>query len=177
VAVLQNSLVRERYVARTDFLTGLANRMLFFATAEAEIKRSHRYHLCLSAAYIDIDNFKQVNDRFGHAVGDRMLSMIAEAIRHNVRSVDLAARLGGDEFAVLLPQTDAASAKAALSKLKHLLQRVADENQWPVTFSCGVVTFLKPPASADEMIRRADEIMYAAKAESKNALRAAVFDS
>jgi diguanylate cyclase (GGDEF)-like protein len=176
VVILQSALTREKYAARTDYLTGLANRRHFFETAEQEIRRARRYLQPFSVAYIDIDNFKEVNDRRGHAAGDRLLQSVGGVIRDNVRAVDFPARLGGDEFAVLLPQARAEAARTALSKLQQLLAETMRNERWPVTFSFGVVTFLKTPESVDEMIRKADGLMYAVKAEGKNAIKFDVYD-
>lgn len=101
--------------------------------------------------------------------------MVGRVIRNNVRAVDFTARLGGDEFAVLLPQAHAESARTALSKLQRLLTETMGKERWPVTFSFGVVTFLKAPGSVDEMIRGADGLMYAVKAKGKNAIKYDVY--
>lgn len=174
VVMLQNALARAKHVARTDYLTGLANRLCFVEIAESELHRSRRYGLPFSVAYIDIDNFKGVNDQFGHAVGDKLLRTVGNIVGRNVRSEDTAARLGGDEYALLLPQADAESAKAVLSKMQVLLQNAVNARKWPVTFSFGVVTFLEPPETVDEVIKQADDLMYAAKEEGKNTMRFAV---
>jgi diguanylate cyclase (GGDEF)-like protein len=176
VVILQSALTREKYSARTDDLTGLANRKHFFEVAMQEIQRALRYNQPFSAAYIDIDNFKGVNDRHGHAAGDALLRSVGSTIMENIRSVDFAARLGGDEFAILLTQADAESARTVISKLKRLLDETMSRKQWPVTFSFGVVTFLKAPSSADELLGMADKLMYDAKAGGKNAVQYAIYD-
>ena len=175
VVILQNALAREKHIARTDNLTGLANRKHFFETAEQEIQRARRYGQPFSTAYIDIDNFKDVNDLYGHAAGDALLRRVGGIIMGNIRAVDFAARLGGDEFAIMLPQADAGSARTVLSKLQRLLMETMKKERWPVTFSLGVVSFLKAPETVDEMIQRADKLMYSVKAEGKNAIKYDVF--
>nr|MDQ3806083.1 GGDEF domain-containing protein [Acidobacteriota bacterium] len=112
-----------------------------------------------------------VNDHLGHSAGDRLLKSVAEIIRRDVRSIDVVARLGGDEFAVLMPETDEQAARAAVSRLRQRLALSARRHGWPVTFSIGVVTFDAPPASVDEMLRAADELMYAAKRLGKDSVR------
>ncbi|MFA5073163.1 MAG: diguanylate cyclase [Nitrospirota bacterium] len=176
VVILQNALAKEKYIARTDYLTGLANRKHFFETAKREIERARRYGQPFSTAYIDIDNFKDVNDRYGHAAGDKLLQSVGNIILRNIRAVDFAARLGGDEFALLLPQADAMSTRAVLTKLQLLLHETMKKKLWLVTFSTGVVTFVKPPETVDEMVRMADGLMYGVKAAGKNMIKFDIYN-
>jgi diguanylate cyclase (GGDEF)-like protein len=97
-------------------------------------------------------------------------------ITGNIRATDTAARLGGDEFAVLLPESDAASVKQFFHKLHRILIDVVQKKNWPVTFSFGVVTFIMPPASIDDMIRIVDRLMYSAKNSGKNLVKYEVFE-
>ncbi|HEV3470288.1 MAG TPA: GGDEF domain-containing protein [Pyrinomonadaceae bacterium] len=165
------SLEHEREAARTDHLTGATNGRFFVELAEAEINRARRHGHPFSVAYMDVDNFKTVNDRLGHSAGDRLLKAVADTLKQEVRAIDVAARLGGDEFALLLPETDAAAARAAVARVRRRLLEAARLGGWPVTFSIGVVTFDSPPASVDEMLREADGLMYAAKRLGKNSVR------
>jgi predicted signal transduction protein with EAL and GGDEF domain len=100
--LLRNRLESETVLARTDFLTGVANARAFFDQAEMELSRSKRYHHPLTIAYVDLDNFKKVNDSMGHAEGDKVLTTVANTMRRTLRGSDFPARLGGDEFAILL---------------------------------------------------------------------------
>ncbi|HEX5708333.1 MAG TPA: diguanylate cyclase [Pyrinomonadaceae bacterium] len=168
VAAFKRSHEKERELARTDYLTGAFNGRSFAEMAEAEINRSRRNLLPFTVVYMDVDNFKLVNDRDGHSTGDRLLRVVAETIRQNVRAIDVVARLGGDEFAVLLPETDDSAAEIVIRRVRRQLLEAARENSWPVTFSLGVVTWDVPPASLDEMLRAADGLMYAAKRNGKN---------
>jgi diguanylate cyclase (GGDEF)-like protein len=118
-----------------------------------------------------VDDFKQVNDHLGHSAGDRLLRTVADTIRENVRGIDVVARLGGDEFAILMPETDGAAAGVVVRRVRRRLLDAARAGGWPVTFSIGVVTFDTPPASCDEMLQAADDLMYAAKRHGKNAIR------
>ncbi len=174
-SVLKRAYEREKSLARTDSLTGIANRQAFLDVVEREIERSRRYHHPLTIAYMDCDNFKAVNDSFGHQTGDRALRVVAGTIVKNVRAADTAARLGGDEFALFLPETGAASAKEALDKIRAVLLEAMEKNRWPITFSIGVATFVNPPASADEMLSRADALMYSVKNESKDMIQCAEY--
>lgn len=174
---LLDAFKREKTYAREDYLTGLGNRRYFFERADAEIKRSQRYGHALTVAYIDIDHFKAINDRFGHTEGDALLRSVAKLIKSNIRATDLDARLGGDEFAVLLPESNAKSAEKFFAKLHRLLSRIIVHDGGPVTFSIGVVTFLKPPKSIDAMIKTVDRRMYAAKESGKNMVKYSVIDT
>ena len=176
VVYLLDAFKREKTYAREDYLTGLGNRRNFFEQADAEIKRSQRYGHALTVAYIDIDHFKSINDRFGHTEGDILLKSVAKIIKSNIRATDLAARLGGDEFAVLLPESNPKSAEKSFAKLHRLLSRIIVHGDGPVTFSIGVVTFLKPPTSTDAMIKTVDGLMYQAKESGKNLVKYSVID-
>src|SRR5215212_3798982 len=171
VAAFKNSLAQERELARTDYLTGAFNGRSFGETAAAEIARARRHSHPFSVAYIDVDDFKQINDRQGHSAGDRLLKTVADGLRRNVRDVDTVARIGGDEFAVLMPETDAHAAQVAMRRTRRRLLEETRRACWPVTISVGVVTFDHAPDSVDDILRAADDVMYSAKRGGKNALR------
>lgn len=154
----------------TDQLSGLPNRRHFFELVAGEIRRNHRYDTPFTVAYLDIDNFKTVNDTLGHAKGDKLLRQVGTIIAAAVRETDTAARLGGDEFALLLPETAGESALTVAVKVRQQLKEGV-ERRWPVSFSMGMVTCLKSPASIDEVVGRADRLMYKVKKEGKDALR------
>jgi diguanylate cyclase (GGDEF)-like protein len=166
--------LRERENSRVDFLTGMINQRGFHEVLRGERERASRLETPTSLAYIDLDNFKLVNDRFGHQTGDSVLAFVGRTLRDSIRNIDLAGRLGGDEFCVLLPNTDAAGARVIIEKLKEALSDVMKTSDWYVTFSIGAVTFLRPAKSADEMIRAADRVMYSAKTQGKNRIVYAV---
>jgi len=165
------SLEHEREMARKDFLTGTFNGRHFDELADAEINRARRHGHPFTVAYMDVDDFKLVNDRYGHSAGDQLLREMADALRQNVRVVDVVARIGGDEFVILMPETDADAAQTVIRRARRRLLEVASAHGWPVTFSIGVVTWDTPPHSVDEMLRAADEQMYAVKRHGKNAIR------
>jgi diguanylate cyclase (GGDEF)-like protein len=160
----------EKQLSRLDNLTRIANRLAFYEIANMEKNRAQRFGQPITLAYVDLDGFKEINDAMGHAVGDQLLLSVARTMQKNIRQTDAVARMGGDEFALLLPNTNTDAASQVLKKLVNELNRKMQENHWPVTFSIGAVTFLGPPESLQEMIKRADEAMYSAKAHGKNRL-------
>ena len=168
---LRDELRVAQTLANTDPLTGAANRRLFIETVQQELRRAARHPRPLTLAYLDLDNFKEVNDLLGHATGDQLLRRVAQTIHEHIRRTDLVARLGGDEFAVFLPETDRAGAHALLPRLHELLLQAMIDRDWPVTFSIGVVTFDRPPAAVDTVIQRADALMYQVKRAGKNQVR------
>jgi diguanylate cyclase (GGDEF)-like protein len=168
ISELRTLYERERQSSHTDSLTQIANRRAFFEVLEAEMNRASRYRAPLTLAYLDIDRFKQVNDTFGHAAGDKLLTVVAQTVEAHLRKADRVARLGGDEFAVLLPEITAEAATTVLHKLHSLLNESMQSRDLPVTFSIGAVTFHSAPASIPEMLSKADEAMYAAKNSGRN---------
>lgn len=168
---LSDELTRVRLLSLTDELTGLPNRRAFLRRIEDEVARVQRYGFPLSLSLIDLDHFKQVNDKYGHAGGDEVLQLYSRNILSIFRHHDLVARYGGEEFAVLLPNTDAEGAMRALNKVKNR----AGETRWqpngqmiPVpTFSSGVSLY-KPGETASAFIERADKALYRAKRLGRN---------
>jgi diguanylate cyclase (GGDEF)-like protein len=174
VSRLHVSMLRERYLARTDPLTGAANGRTLYETAAVESERARRASRPLTLAYFDLDNFKQLNDQFGHAVGDEALRCFVQTLQVHLRNADLLARLGGDEFALLLPETGAEGAVSLLTRLQEHLAREMERKGWPVTLSVGAVTFLRPLEDVDLMIQRIDALMYGAKRKGKGRIEHAV---
>ena len=174
LSALREALEEEKTLARTDFLTGVANRRFFVELASAEIKRARRYRRPFIVSYLDIDDFKAINDRFGHNQGDALLRQVAQTIQRSLREVDIVARLGGDEFAIMLPETDGVHANEIMRKIQARLTATMAEMKWPVTFSIGTVTYAAPPVSVDEMIKTADNLMYNVKHKGKNRIEYAV---
>lgn len=165
---LERNLHLEKNLARKDILTGAANRRMFFEIAERELYRSKRYKHPISLAYIDLDNFKQVNDTQGHNIGDKVLKTVVEVMKKSLREIDVISRLSGDEFVVLFPNTNFQQIQTVVNRTQKNLLFSMKENNWGVTFSIGVVTFVNIPKSADEMIKVADNLMYEVKKNGKN---------
>ncbi len=172
---LRKRLENETSLARTDFLTGVGNARAFFDLAEMELSRSRRYRHPLTIAYVDLDNFKKVNDTMGHSEGDKVLTTVANTMRRTLRGSDFPARLGGDEFAILLPETDYAQSQVIAQRLRTHLLEASKAHQWPVTFSMGVLTCSEPPINIKTLIDEADALMYKVKQSGKNAIRHSIF--
>jgi diguanylate cyclase (GGDEF)-like protein len=176
LSIIRRAMEHEKELAQTDYLTGAVNSRFFFDLLQMEINRSQRYHHPFTVAYIDLDNFKIVNDQFGHSTGDRVLRTVVNHARTHLRKTDAVARLGGDEFAVLLPETNLESAQVVLSKIQCDLLAGMQQSNWPVTFSMGVLTCVDAPPAPDELVRMADELMYSVKRDSKNAIRYSTYE-
>ena len=176
VSRLKEMQRKEQLAARTDFVTGMANRRYFHELLDMEIERIERYPHPITVVYMDMDNFKQVNDLFGHRIGDDVLCWIARALRSQLRKTDVVARLGGDEFALLLPFTHLLEAKVVISKLRARLMAEMRQRNWPVTFSMGVVVCAAPPHTAEQIIDRADGLMYEVKNSTKDDVRFSLWD-
>ncbi|MDN3563806.1 sensor domain-containing diguanylate cyclase [Paeniroseomonas aquatica] len=162
---LRRAMHRMRDMALTDGLTGLPNRSALMAALDAVIQRRQAFTLL----FIDLDGFKRVNDRLGHAAGDAVLLLVAQVLRAALRRGEVAARLGGDEFCILLPDT--AGAKAMGEQLRVALAERMGQSGFAVTASIGAMGFAVPPASAEAALAAADTLMYAAKAAGKDRLR------
>jgi diguanylate cyclase (GGDEF)-like protein len=175
LSALRSRLEGEELLARTDSLTHIANRRAFFEAAALEIERARRSRRPLALAFLDVDDFKDVNDGLGHAQGDALLVTVAQTLRAATRTVDSVARLGGDEFAILLPETPPAEVEPLLSRVRAALGASMARHGWKVGFSFGAAVFLEAPVSTDELVARADELMYAAKRHAKGTVRAQVF--
>jgi diguanylate cyclase (GGDEF)-like protein len=155
------------HLATNDSLTGLVNARSFAARLTQELERNRRYPRPLALIYLDLDDFKVINDSHGHQTGDAVLRLVAEAMRSSVRQADIVGRLGGDEFAVLMPETDPALADQAAERLAAGL-RNRFKGTPTVTASIGVVSCTVADANTDELLRRADQAMYEAKRAGKD---------
>lgn len=159
-------------LATTDSLTGLYNRRYFITRIEEEIARTARYCVPMCCLLIDIDNFKKVNDTYGHLVGDEVLRSVADLTEQTVRTNDVVARYGGEELIILLPQTELVGAR---QQAERLLKRISSEkynglpDDHPITISIGVaINRADENLTADDFIKRADEALYEAKEGGKN---------
>jgi diguanylate cyclase (GGDEF)-like protein len=157
--------------AMTDYLTGLVNRRRFIEALDAEIERARSFGSALAVVIADLDNFKRVNDEFGHHGGDIVLRAFADLVRSHVRDVDVSGRIGGEEFAIILPETDLAGAASVAERMRESLRRtsiaVANERSIQITSSFGVAE-LGADHSGDDLLRLADAALYRAKSEGKD---------
>jgi diguanylate cyclase (GGDEF)-like protein len=157
--------------AITDDLTGLVNRRRFIEALQAEIERARQFDSPLTVVLADLDDFKRVNDDYGHHAGDVVLRSFADLVRSHVRDVDVPGRIGGEEFAILLPETDALGAAGVAERMRHSLSSasvfVSDDRSVRVTSSFGVAELI-PGQAGDDLLRAADEALYRAKTAGKN---------
>jgi len=171
IAALRASENRFKEMSITDELTGLYNSRHFFNRLKAEIERTDRYGHPLSLLMLDLDNFKQYNDAFGHLSGDRVLAKTGDVIRKSIRSTDSAYRYGGEEFAVVLPESDRQESLYFAERIRRAFESEAlfahAENGLRVTVSIGVAQYI-PGEELAAFIKRADENLYAAKSAGKN---------
>jgi len=167
---LQTLSAQLREDSLTDSLTGLKNRAAFQQRLEEEVYRSKRYSAPLSLLLIDVDHFKQYNDTYGHAAGDRALEMVAHALQL-VRPTDLIARYGGEEFAAILPVTSGEMAFVMAERLRKSVASITAAER-PITVSIGVSTFL-PGGTEQSLFEAADQALYAAKREGRNKVKLA----
>jgi diguanylate cyclase (GGDEF)-like protein len=168
-------LEHQTELSRTDSLTGVLNRRAFYEAADLELKKIGRYRRPLTVAFMDLDNFKAVNDAYGHMVGDKLLQRVAERIKLQLRATDIVGRVGGDEYAVLLPEMDEAAAEIVISRLQTALLDEMARAGWPVTFSMGILTCNTAPPSTEDAVHLADQLMYAAKRTGKNCIEYASY--
>jgi len=164
---LRRSQAQLAQLVTQDVLTNVLNARAFADRLGQELERNRRYPRPLTLIYLDLDNFKVINDTHGHQTGDAVLRLVADAMRTSVRTADVVGRLGGDEFAVLMPETDAQLADGAAKRLAASLRTVFKGTP-SVTASIGVVSCTATDASTDDLLRRADQAMYDAKKSGKD---------
>ncbi len=168
-------------LANTDPLTGIHNRRSFMTMCERELLRSSRTAESFSLIMMDIDHFKQINDRFGHPTGDAALRAVVEKLRDSVRNIDVVARWGGEEFVALLPGANSEAALIVAQRLRRKVETLAIQRppsrassgisnrpNIEVTISLGVATYLGPNDSIDALINRCDQALYQAKSAGRN---------
>ena len=156
-----------REIANTDSLTSVYNRRRFYKLLNREMKRVKRYGGTFSIILCDLDHFKEINDRFGHHVGDAALRGFCDTVKSHMRSSDSLARLGGEEFVVLTPNTAVAEAKVKAERLRKLARNYIIEGKKNLSVSVGVTEYQEGDDS-DSLLMRADRAMYGAKARGRN---------
>ncbi|HEX8846917.1 MAG TPA: sensor domain-containing diguanylate cyclase [Pyrinomonadaceae bacterium] len=163
--------------ALTDGLTGCFNRRSFELQLERDLHLASRMRLPLSLILLDLDNFKHVNDTYGHEVGDVALRLLAEGLRDELRGVDTAARYGGEEFAVILPQAGIDGALIVAERLRRRIEKIEVPGVGHVTVSLGIATFPQHASSRDTLVVAADRALYDAKSSGRNCVRVPPDDS
>lgn len=163
IAWLLSVLEKEMRAARHDYLTHLYNRRHLMQSLEAERNRSDRTGEPFSVLSLDLDQFKKLNDAFGHAVGDEALLAVAGVLTDSARAMDISARMGGDEFCLMLPGTDAGTARSIAQRLRTAAADMFRRRGWPIGLSIGIATTVGATETVDELLRRADDMMYEEK--------------
>ncbi|HEX9093639.1 MAG TPA: GGDEF domain-containing protein [Coriobacteriia bacterium] len=178
VNLLATAVRRQTHLASFDALTDTANATRFRESVDLELARGKRYDHPTTVAFVDLDDFKTLNDAQGHLAGDQALQCLAAAMCQQVRVTDSVGRLGGDEFGVLLPQTGEVGARVVLDRVLARVRELAKERLWPISVSIGATTVAggRRDVTCDEVIGRADKAMYRVKARNKDAVLVERFD-
>jgi diguanylate cyclase (GGDEF)-like protein len=163
---------RVKQLAYLDGLTGIFNRRFFELRIEEEVERARRFDAGMAVIMVDIDQFKRLNDEFGHLLGDEVLRQVSSIFSQQLRKIDVVCRYGGEEFAILLSQTNQKHAMGVAEKLRRLIE------SWqfpgvprPVTISAGVATCPHHGTTRDQLVKAADAGLYAAKQSGRNCVR------
>ena len=170
-ATIQNARYFEKikHLAYVDGLTGMNNRRLFEKTIAEEIERAQRYGNELSVIMVDVDNFKKLNDEFGHLLGDEALRQVSNIFHQNMRKSDVVCRYGGEEFVVLAPQTSGEHARTMAEKLRKAVEAFPFPGvPRPVTITAGVASYPANGSTRDELVKAADVALYQAKQAGRN---------
>jgi diguanylate cyclase (GGDEF)-like protein len=174
---IRQLLENESTLARTDPLTGIRNLRSFSELVEYEALRLRREGSPFSIAYFDIDDFKKVNDTYGHKRGDKYLKELVSCLRKHLRKTDIFARMGGDEFVIFFPATGQNSVKVVTQKVREGLDGLSRSIGWLTTISMGVVTSTNGTCDLDDIITAADKLMYEVKHAGKNNVLYAEYSS
>ncbi len=166
-------------LATTDPLTGVWNRRHLFALAEQEINRAARYQKPFSILMIDIDKFKQINDNYGHSIGDEVLIIMAKVTLQCLRKADFFGRFGGEEFVAVLPETNMDEAAIAADRIRQDIAKIViysqQDNQINITVSIGIATYSSEDQTIDTIMQRADQALYLAKSQGRNRVITATY--
>lgn len=173
-AELLQAMEELRRLASTDPLTGLRNKRIFQQDLAAQVALALRRQTSLALLIVDADNFKDINDRYGHPVGDRYLVHFARLLRSLLRETDAAARYGGEEFAILLPDTDAAGAALVAEKIRNVVEQASWDREG-ITVSIGGAVLPEDASSAERLLSLADRALYRSKRDGRNRVTFAGF--
>ena len=170
VNLLAAAMGRQTHLAHFDALTETINTTSFHELVDRELARGERYDHPTTVAFVDLDNFKKINDESGHRAGDEALQCLATAMCQQVRNTDTVGRLGGDEFGILLPETSEEAACVVLNRISTRVHELAAEKIWPIGVSIGATTVAGAHCyvTSDEVIKRADSAMYRVKSANKD---------
>jgi len=171
ILALEDQVKEAQNLSITDYLTGIYNRRYSEQRLNEEIARAKRYFHPLVCLYLDLNNFKKINDFLGHKTGDEVLKLVADKLRKNSRETDIYARVGGDEFLLILPETVEGETEKIIFRLKEDIENINTELLLPEDFDFGVsigVSFYEEGQSSAEVIKIADEAMYIEKINRRN---------
>lgn len=171
------ALEREKRTACTDYLTGVANRRDFYEKAQTALNRSQSNKRPFTIAYISLDNFKIINEQFGQQIGDKLLCLVADRAKKHLGGRDLIARFCSDEFILLLSETDPDAAQVIVHLIQCSLLDEMRRNDWPVTFSIGVLTYVGSAITVDELIKKTEDLMNTVKQNGKNTIMYAAYSN
>lgn len=164
-------IAEQEKLAATDSLTGLVTRRVLDIEGDREIARHQREHKPLAAIMLDVDHFKNVNDQYGHSVGDQVLKKIARTLEETTRHMDVIARYGGEEFVILMPEATGLQAKERAEKIRRAIEEKSIDvhgKKIKATATFGVTQLTKDDRTSDHLINRADQALYRGKNEGRN---------
>ncbi len=176
IAAVKRLLIKAREYHHTDDLTGVSNIRFFYDQARIEISKSALHKRPFTLVYIDIDNLRHINDTLGHMVGDYLLHETARIMKSVLRSTDIISRFGGAKFAILMPETKNQDTEVAIRTVQERLSRMLKRKGWGVTFSIGVITCNDPACTIDRLIKMAEDLAKAARAEGQNMTKYKIVD-
>ncbi len=165
---LENEVEKKTKLSETDTMLGIYNRMKLMDVLSEEIERSNRYKNHLSLVVFDIDNFKEINDSFGHQIGDNVLKRVVSIVNNNIRKTDTLARYGGDEFIIVSPETSLEDVKKLANRIKNAVNNYESQQGIELSCSFGIAQFKNKKENIDSFIKRADDALYRAKNQGRN---------
>lgn len=171
LTILLSLMEKVENISLRDPVTGVFTWRYFEEATKRELQKARRTKQPITVVYTDLDNFKMINDQFGHDVGDDLLCTVAEIIQSQIRPSDIVARVGGDEFVIVFPETNYEGMRNVLERIRNRIAQEMEKHRWSVTLSIGAVTFREPSSSVNLIVKKADELMYLVKHGGKNNIR------